>query len=107
MSPPKCSVNQAMDAFAGQRPRPLIVPIAMLRAAIHVGEKVIAMRRSSIGVMALLCLNLVLTSASATADVAFADPAFQTHWNTDETAAPGFWGQPITGGLFEPYASAA
>jgi len=65
------------------------------------------MRSTSIGAMTLLFLNLIVTSVSAMADVTFADPAFQTQWNTDEAAAPGFWGQPITGGLFEPYASAA
>src|SRR5947209_4362831 len=82
------------------------MPVAMLRAARYAEERVVSMRRSLAGAVALLLLNLVVTSASA-ADVAFADPGFQSQWNTDEAAAPGFWGQPITGGLFEPYASAA
>jgi hypothetical protein len=79
----------------------------MLPIAIHVGEKVIAMRRSLVSAAALLLLNLVVPFVGARADVAFADPGFQTQWSTDEAAAPGYWGQPVTGGLFEPYTSAA
>jgi hypothetical protein len=79
----------------------------MLRAAIHVREKVIAMRRSLVGAAALLFLNLVVPFVGVRADMAFADPGFQTQWNRDEAAAPGYWGQAITGGLIEPYTSAA
>ena len=73
------------------------------------------MRRMAVGAVALVLLGLLVGPVGASARVAFptrlrtpafADPGFAARWEADEAAAPGFWGEPITDGLFEPYTGA-
>ena len=67
------------------------------------------MHRVRIVLVAVVAIALVTLSIGAQAASGFADPAFQTQWQTGEAVTPNFWGPLETAkdGQQEPYKDAS
>jgi hypothetical protein len=66
----------------------------------------IAMRAIVRFVIAILSLGVLFVPSCPVGAQGFADPRFQKLWEHDQVVNPDYWGAPLTGGIFEPYAEA-